>query len=288
LHLTRYHDIETFYARAEPFLLEREAEHNLILGITTGLTTGDAAMYEDPPYLAAVAEGDAVVAIAIRTPPHNLILSVAPPGAVERIALDAHELYPSLPGVLGPRDAAHAFAEAWQRIAGQPRQLGLAQRIYQLAEVTPVARVPGALRRATEADRQLLIEWFIGFTADAFGSADADRAERAVDATLTSTARGLYLWELDEPMSMAGYSGPTPNGIRVGYVYTPPQLRGRGYASACVAALSQFLRDAGCRHCFLFTDLSNPTSNRIYQRIGYRPVADVDEYRFLDPSPAGK
>jgi predicted GNAT family acetyltransferase len=79
---------------------------------------------------------------------------------------------------------------------------------------------------------------------------------------------------------MAGYAGPTPNGIRVGPVYTPPHLRGRGYASACVAALSQELLDTGHKFCFLFTDLLNATSNHIYQVIGYQPIVDVDMYQF--------
>jgi predicted GNAT family acetyltransferase len=79
---------------------------------------------------------------------------------------------------------------------------------------------------------------------------------------------------------MAGYAGPTPHGIRIGPVYTPPGQRGRGYASACVARLSQDMLDAGRTYCFLYTDLTNPTSNHIYQQIGYEPVCDVAEYRF--------
>lgn len=94
----------------------------------------------------------------------------------------------------------------------------------------------------------------------------------------------LVLWWTDEPtprpVSMAATSGPTPNGIRVNAVYTPPAERNRGYASACVAALTERMLDGGRRFCFLYTDLSNPTSNSIYQRVGYRPVADVDQYRF--------
>lgn len=88
------------------------------------------------------------------------------------------------------------------------------------------------------------------------------------------------MWDDGQPVSLAGYSGPTPHGIRVGPVYTPPAQRGKGYASACVAALSRLLLDGGRAYCFLFTDMGNPTSNPIYQAIGYRPVCDVDEYRF--------
>ena len=95
----------------------------------------------------------------------------------------------------------------------------------------------------------------------------------------------MYLWEDSQrPVSIAGFGSPTPHGVRIGPVYTPPDLRGRGYASSLVAKTSQRLLDAGRQFCFLFTDLANPISNHIYQEIGYEPVCDVAEYRFqADP-----
>ena len=81
-------------------------------------------------------------------------------------------------------------------------------------------------------------------------------------------------------VSMAGFAGPTPNGIRVAWVYTPPDNRGKGFAGACVAALSQKLLDEGRKFCFLYTDLANPISNHVYQRIGYEPVTDATVYSF--------
>jgi uncharacterized protein len=90
------------------------------------------------------------------------------------------------------------------------------------------------------------------------------------------------LWEHDgAAVAMAGFQGKTPSGVRISWVYTPPQLRGRGYASALVAALSQQLLASGNRWCFLYTDLANPTSNGIYQRLGYQPVCDAAHYTFL-------
>ena len=85
---------------------------------------------------------------------------------------------------------------------------------------------------------------------------------------------------VDGAVSLAGFGGRTPNGIRVGPVYTPPDLRGRGYASALTADLTRRLLAGGRRFCFLYTDLANPTSNSIYQRIGYRPVSDADLWSF--------
>jgi predicted GNAT family acetyltransferase len=109
---------------------------------------------------------------------------------------------------------------------------------------------------------------------------DADEAEKNAALPLRNS-RHLVLWEVEgTPVSMAGYSGSTPNGIRVAPVYTPPENRGKGFAGACVAALSQKLLDDGRKFCFLYTDLANPTSNHIYQTIGYEPVADATVYSF--------
>ena len=113
----------------------------------------------------------------------------------------------------------------------------------------------------------------------------ADPAEVAgmTDRWLAGRGRALYLWEDGEVASLAGIGSPTPHGVRVGPVYTPPDRRGRGYASALVAGISQAALDAGRTFCFLFTDLANPTSNHIYETIGYRPVRDVDMWRFERP-----
>jgi uncharacterized protein len=84
-------------------------------------------------------------------------------------------------------------------------------------------------------------------------------------------------------VSMCGYGGRTPHGIRIGPVYTPPDLRGRGYGSAVTALVTKEQLDGDRDHCFLYTDLSNPTSNKIYMQIGYEFVCDSAEYAF-EPS----
>ena len=82
------------------------------------------------------------------------------------------------------------------------------------------------------------------------------------------------------PCRSSGFSGPTPTGIRIGPVYTPPEHRRRGYATTLVADLSAWLLEQGHRACFLYTDLANPTSNRIYVEIGYERVCDAMEFIF--------
>jgi hypothetical protein len=136
------------------------------------------------------------------------------------------------------------------------------------------------MRTARLEDRELVTTWFQGFVRESQPHHDdsLENAREIADYWLKSG--GLRIWEHDTPVSMAGAGGPTPHGIKIGAVYTPPELRRRGYASALVAALSQQQLDSGRRFCFLFTDLSNPTSNKIYREIGYEPVVDVDEYHF--------
>lgn len=280
MELRRFDNAAIFYDHTRELLLAHEAEHNLILGICKRLVA-NPARFGSAPYLTAVRAGGTVVAVAVMTPPWNLMLSLAPPEALPLIAADVHTRYPTLPGVIGMTAVSGAFVEDWRRISGQVSRLRMATRIYQLTAVRPVSGVPGTFRRATEADRDLLIAWTRAMDVEVMAGRHADESERIVDARLREPDDALSLWEDGQPVSMAGQSSPTPNGIRVNAVYTPPEFRGRGYASACVAALSQHLLDSGYRFCFLFTDLSNPTSNHIYQAIGYTPVCDVDNYTFL-------
>ena len=136
-----------------------------------------------------------------------------------------------------------------------------------------------------EADRDLLIEWVGAFLDEALDRVDPDQTAAMVDRSLRTGTRTWYLWEDGEPVSVAAAGGPTPNGIRIGPVYTPPDRRRHGYASALTAAVSQAELDKGRRFVFLFTDLSNPTSNKIYQAIGYEPVIDVDQITFVPADP---
>jgi uncharacterized protein len=130
------------------------------------------------------------------------------------------------------------------------------------------------------------VAWLDAFTAEAVRGIPVTDAAEAADRYLRRAGRVAYIWEdAGEMVSLAGVNGPTPRGIRIGPVYTPPHLRGRGYASNLVAVVSQHQLDAGRSFCFLFTDLTNPTSNAIYQAIGYSPVVDVDQYQFPATSP---
>jgi uncharacterized protein len=284
LNVRRFQSVDDFYSRAETFLVGHEAEHNLSLGICAALRfTPDR--YPDP-YLALVEDGGKVVATALMTPPHNVVLSVsATPETSELFAADLYQSHWKPPSVAGPTQLSEAFAQHWQSLTKQTYKTKMSMRIYQLDEVKPPQDVSGSMRRAEKKDRDRCIEWAIAFDEEALGRSQPDEAAEWVDFFLASdpAVRGLMVWDNGGPVSMACYVGPTPHGMRIGRVYTPPALRGKGYASACVAAVSQLILDTGRRFCFLFTDLNNPTSNHIYQDIGYNPVSDVTEFAFTDP-----
>ena len=279
MELTRYADVHPFYEEVGEYLLAHEAHHNLMLGLCFRLIEQPEYALE-PPYLALVRDRGEIVAAALMTPPHNLVLSVVRADvALELIADDVASFVPP-PGVLGAKRDSLTFARIWGRRMGRHYHLRTAERIYELDRVIPPPPVPGRLRDATEADRALLTDWYHAFMVEAMDEDDRASSVRTVELRLRSQATGNYFWEDGGPVSFTGAFRATPNGARIGPVYTPPKLRGRGYASACVAAVSQLLLDEGRRFCFLFTNMANPTANHIYQEIGYRPVVDVDEYRF--------
>jgi len=284
MELTRYADAAEFLKTAGAFLEAQEAENCLALSLAMALArqTEPPRM---PPYLAVVTAGDNVRAVAVQTPPHNVVLPLSDaPEAMALFVADLQAWGEKVPGVSGPPTQSRAFAQQWQTTTGRPFHLAFAERIYRLERVQPVTGVTGQMRRATETDRALLGQWLIDFDLEAFGTTmrDAeDEMNRAIDRYLDSADTGMYLWEDGgAPVAMSGHTGPTPHGMRVGPVYTPPESRGHGYASALVAGLSQMLLDQGRRFCFLYTDLANPTSNHIYQAIGYVPVGDANVFVF--------
>ncbi|MEY2932235.1 MAG: hypothetical protein RL033_2984 [Pseudomonadota bacterium] len=266
----------SFAELARPLLLRHEAQHCLVLGILDTLVT-QPERYASSQLL-SIEGGDGLEGVAWRTPPHALGLSLMSSAAVA--ALVEH-LSPSaeLPGVTGPRPMVDQFKEAWlERGLGTLRH-GIQQRIYRLEQVVSAERASGVLRTASAADEALVVDWTVAFVRECGLGEDDKEVRRGVAATLGRGRR--VLWEHEgAAVSTAGFGGKTPSGMRVSYVYTPPELRGRGYASALVAALSEQLLAAGNRCCFLFTDLANPTSNAIYQHIGYQPVGDAAHFMF--------
>jgi predicted GNAT family acetyltransferase len=258
-----------------------EAEHNLILGMADALISGDHP-YSPPLYLAWVEDAAGEVrGIAFRTPPFKVGVSELPRAAVPALAADLAEVFDSIPAVMGPEGTARRLATAWAEPRGLAVEMGMRLRIHSLTEVRAgLRRSGGAMDEASAGDVPLVARWLAAF-ADDTGIPDTDpgaAARRLVDAGR------IRLWKDGDTVSMAALAGLTPTSARVGYVYTPPLLRGRGYATALVADMSTEMLASGRRSAFLYTDLANPTSNAIYARIGYEPVCDVADVEIVEPS----
>lgn len=274
--LLKFADAAEYRARVGSFLMTAEARHNLLLGVITRIEE-DSGNYQDPILLGAVVGADGVAGCVWRTPPYKLGLTMMPVGAIAVIVDNVAEVYPELPAVVGPVGVVDEFGSLWSRRTGASRRNGLHQGVFQLDAVTPsVKRAPGAMRVADESDLPLLTEWSHAFVRDShLAGADPDNLTRRLVAE-----RRMFLWEDEQPSCMAAGVASTPNGVRVGYVFTPRQFRGKGYASALVAELSRAMLAEGHTFCFLYADLSNPTSTGIYRKLGYRLVEEARDVLF--------
>jgi predicted GNAT family acetyltransferase len=180
-----------------------------------------------------------------------------------------------LPGVSGDAATAARFAGHWAERTKTAAFPVHGQRIFEVRQVERAPAVPGAVRPADGGDRDVLIEWFRGFAVEI---GDPPREEAAIVDWRVAQGQ-VWVWDDGRPVAFAAFTDPVFEVARIGPVYTPKDARGRGYATGLVTAMSAHVRDRGLR-CILYTDLSNPTSNAIYRRIGYRAVEEVLRYRF--------
>lgn len=283
MEIIKFNNAAHYYQRVKSYLIQHEATHCLLLGV--GKRLGSSAEKNDRvlPYLAVVEDKQNILVTAIRTPPRKLILSRAIAlEAVELIARDLANNAQLLPGVIAPKSEAQTFVNIWQRLTGQAYKLDFAMRVHQLESVQPITSAAGKLRLAKESDRNLLTDWGQAFEREALGD-NEPMSDHQLWFNRHIENKSLFVWQDKDSVavSMAAYGGVTPNGIRINAVYTPPEYRGRGYATSCVAKLSQQLLDR-YQYCFLFTNLANPISNHIYQEIGFIAMCDISNYGFTD------
>jgi GNAT superfamily N-acetyltransferase len=229
------------------------------------------------------APGEPVSAAFMHTPPFGLALTSAPAGVAAALAetFAARGRFPAW--VMADTTTAPSFAAAWERHTGQPARVARRSRLYRLARLLPPDPAPpGRARVATAADSGLLLDWL-----EAFGREADDHGGHDLQRTVADRLSygGLTLWETGGgPVSMAGATRAVAGQARIGPVYTPPERRGQGFGGAVTAAVSQAAKDAGVAEVLLYTDLANPTSNALYQRLGYEPVSDSVQLLFL-PAP---
>ncbi|HZZ43372.1 MAG TPA: GNAT family N-acetyltransferase [Tepidisphaeraceae bacterium] len=266
--LQSFESAAEFREKALPWLLQHEAENCTILGV---LNYPEVQRW-------IVWDGEKPAGIAVHGAGRNVVLYFMCSEAAAEILGREAKRWSRVAGVYAPAGAARVFQSAYAEVTGRKSTLHMRLAVHRLERVQDLAsQAKGSLHQAMEEDLDLLAGWCDEF-ARYIGEPLADPVEHARGMI---AQRRVFLWkDGGRAVSTAAWAGPTPNGIRINQVYTPPAIRNRGYASALVAALSRRLLDEGRKFCFLNTDLNNPTSNNIYAKIGYVRVADFATYRF--------
>src|SRR5262249_2736964 len=213
---------------------------------------------------AVINSDELVVAAAIQTPPWQEVLSEMDDTRAVQLLVEDRVKDPP-PAVLGPSALAAGFARQMAERMGSTARIEMGERIFELTSLIPPRRANGAMRPARPSDVTLLTQWLTEFIDEAVPGDPHNDIDLLAARYAHGDGRTTQLW-LDNglPVSMCGVGSPTPHGIRIGPVYTPSDLRGRGYASNLVARACARELSSGRRQCFLFTDRSNPTSNHIY------------------------
>lgn len=274
-------DLPAFLAAARPALAADPVVNTSLMTVVDALERRGLDAYgSDAPLFgwwtgrhAADTDTDTdttVVGVLVHTPPHPLLIGALPPEAVRELgaALTAEPVLAGVGALSARREDAAALAAAW----GKPSEVVEENRLYRLAGlITPDPAPAGKARPAGEADLPLLLEWITAFRQES-GEGGAASEEALRDRF---SYGGMLIWEdAGSPVSLAGFSRTLGAMSRIGPVYTPPELRGRGYAAGVTYAATEAARAAGAHEVLLFADLKNPTSNGVYQRLGYTPVED--------------
>lgn len=275
---TAYADPAAFSGRVEALLNENEDRNSLFLGILSQIRGGRYKEY----FLAVAEQGGEVLAAALMTPPHPLQLiefrehPELENGLVKLVKEDISEL----PGVIGDKETASKFAEAWTAETGQTAELFMDEGLYRIdAVVKGLDKSPGSWRVANKQDADLLEEWYLLFEQDT-GIGESSEKEAAEKIERFLMDKELYVWEVDgKVVSCMKKSRPSRHGITVSFVFTPKEHRRKGYARTLVAEVTEELLGE-FDFVMLYTDLKNPTSNKIYSEIGYEQIGNPVHLRF--------
>jgi GNAT superfamily N-acetyltransferase len=263
-----------YSATADGLLRANAGQNTILLGAAETLRArGLAAFGRDRPLFGwwHPPGSHQVSAAFLHTPPYPVALTSVAAETAAELAQALASRGRAVPGVNADLPVATAFGTAWHELTGDAVEETMRSRLYQLGELKPPEPFPpGRARVAGPGDRSLLIAWTQAFGQEAHTVGDSTTL---VDDRLSF--RGYTLWEqAGQPVSVAGLSRQVARQVRVGPVYTPGEHRGRGYGGAVTWTVSQAARQAGAAEVVLFTDLANPVSNRLYERLGYQPVAE--------------
>ncbi|MBU9711156.1 GNAT family N-acetyltransferase [Evansella tamaricis] len=267
--------------KVEEYLMQQEAINNLPLGLLYRLTEDEKQRKQIEPLL-AVGEKDGLICfVMVQTSPSHYLIVCGQEGVSANAASWIVENNYVFPGVVGCSSVVNSFVKELGDMLRCKVELSMKQRIYLLDQLIPVPRSNGRLCYATEDDIALVTLWIQYFHREALHPIDRAQAEEFAKREVKSNR--IFLWRnvRGTPVSMAKRARETKHGIVINLVYTPDEYKNQGYATTCVSSLSERLLQEGFSFCTLYTDLANPTSNSIYMKIGYKPIADSVEYRLI-------
>lgn len=278
----KYDNVNSFIDEVMDIVAENEIQNNLIISNSLrGKEKEDTS-----GWLMASVKDDAgaVKLVAMMTPPHNLCMyetgNIPDDNALNLLIKEVAAMKTEISGVLTEKVLAAKFVKGYGAASGKAALLNKKMRIFRLDRVNDISVSLGRIRQANEKDLYFLPYWKIAFDSDC-RLPGSDILKTAEQLKTRVNAGNMYIWEDEIPVSKAAMGRKTLNGAIVNAVYTPPYYRGKGYATSCVAGLSRILLESSYKFCSLFTDLANPISNSIYMKIGYVPVCDYDEYKFV-------
>ncbi len=278
-----HNDANELISLSGAYLELNESENNLPIGLAYRLAKNPRYYGPESPLLLSILEQGRAVGVAMMTPPRRLILSrfeTSVEVAMVHLTRYLRGIDTPIPGVTGPATEAQALSECWTKeMAGVLSRVAMRLRVFEARTVADVPLSPGKLRLAGISDHPFMTQWIVAFSETIGEPVDVDRAKSTAQQYIKD--RQLYIWDDGGPVSIATETRPTRNGTTISTVYTPPEYRSKGYATSCVWSLTKKLLSDRYSFCNLYTDLSNPTSNSIYTKIGYVALGDALSFDFV-------
>ena len=274
MRVTEYESARAFLDANLHLLLKNEPGNAILLSYANQQAEGVESAMSTAFF--SVDDDSGPVLPAMFTPNVVPLLSEGPEEAARIMARFFYPKHPHPNGVNGPKDTTLAFADEWERLTRCDLEIQMDSRIYTCEDVTHPENVSGQHRLATLDDFELVKKWRREFRSE------ADTIVRTSDEIIRERIQNeqVHLWHTESPVSMAVATRSTGNLGMIGAVYTPPEHRNNGFASAVTAVAAESILSSGKKYALLYTNLANPTSNSIYQQIGFRPVMDTTLWRF--------
>ncbi|AAU17005.1 GNAT family N-acetyltransferase [Bacillus cereus] len=268
IQLHVYEEVVNLKKEVISFLEKNEQENNLILGVLQ--------MVQQPIFMGVAKQEEEVAVVFLQTEEKKQIIvatSEVMGVDIKELAKELTKVYPDIPGLIGNKKVVQRLAEEIAVLENKKTTVAMEQGIYELEQVKKKWTEEGIFREINSDELPVIEKWIYQFCEDVNLPTTKEEAEQTAHTLITN--HRLFGLEIEGKLvSVAAKTRPTKNNITINFVYTPKEERKKGYASNCVAALSQRMLDEGYKTTTLYTDLANPTSNKIYQEIGYEQIAE--------------